>query len=1555
MPSNRVTWPYKGRVDANARGDQPELTTSEAQNVRNYASGTERLQGGQRPGLVKWTSAQPNGSNPIQALNTLVYDRPPFTYSADPADIVAEWETTADTEATVLDVRVDNDGNSYWLLGDGTLQKRNSQGVSQWVEAFPRLGLEIVPRLSLDPFGGFYIGLQPAVSQGGPSKILSLVRTPEDEYSTLRWSIDLLESNITDLKWSAGLLFVGQNDDITQTGEVRVYDGLTGAEPNFVTSYATAWPLRQFDVCRGGIVYQAAPSLDRAITAVVDDDGGSPEIDWTPINLSNYEQRLHFWSDALKYDGLVSGTSSAIEDHRQLWVDYYNTVSSGFVDIIDDTGRSMSRRVNPNTELPVYDPVAINNNPGLRFDPSTGGDYFEGQAQSADLSMYGAECSLLPPRGGTGPWLRTKPDVLSKLPRSLGMWPQSLQHTFAITMLVRCNSDAPQIVYGFNLVGDISTAGKRRGMRNGFVVVANADLPSDGYMMSHYDGSQNGTYKGFGYTQNGSERNPLVSNPGRFMLMPVNRSLNQIGSALTNTDIDGSGFEVGQDTGNSQEAVADPGPNTLKAYLITIVVEWTGSAYNIRLRVNGTESTALTFLPDNFETLYEPQDCFGGQVFRNRHFTDIFGGIDWPGGFYLNTGPFDGWLMEAVTYFADTTAGGAAPHNKTYGDRASGAGSSSNFFLDVEKVEAYMAWHYGVNGSVLVAPSVPGAGTDGNQYTGSAPSGGTGGVSADVSGATIAEQLRSSLGLCAKVSLSTNNHVWAYAGAGFGYSQTVNPENGLIWTLGPKDLGYPLSSGSPIAGDPNWDFAAISRKLRDNGTIATVRRAGYCEVHFYEVPSAGDTIVFRNLAGGIVNTVTFVSGSPGAQEVQVTGSTTLNGLFDDTSAGGFQEKVTDAATGQSPWSALPAGGGKPVFVPASTVPFRTLRIYAQSIAATPDFEVAITGSYGLVRFQMTSGLDGDTGSDDTDAWTFAGDYNAGQPDPDDINARIDHDFENNVFLPSRGNKPGGTKANHIWRVTAAPQSGTPTDIINTVAPYPNSAPSVDVNWKYDINGSAGSDFAVTAVAVRPDELQFYPDEDVGGTAHLWVGNDNINKDGAINNGIWTQHKLNLIKRTPLKANARRLQYLAVVSGAAYRLNDAKTAWDALGTIADTTGAVYTDMVSAFGQMFFVTDGAYYKYDPIRGNDVVEAWTAETAGEMPEGCRLAAFHRGRLVLARSDLDPFRIYASAVGDPYDWDLSPLIESPTAAFGGSNQDQTRNPDIVNALAPFYDDVLLVGGDHSITQFRGDLSALGQIDYFTDVTGMAFGHSWALSPEGLLYFFGSRGGVWVMQPTTDGRAQPPVEITRDTIAEALRKIDLTNYLVRLMWDHDAQGLHVYLTPNQGSVSTANIHYYYEARTKSWWEVTLGTTGLQPVSCALLDGNTPDERQAAIGCNDGYIRRFADSAADDDGTAISSSVLIGPLVAPEAELEQRISALQATLAASGGCNYEVYASDSPVLPVSPQSTGTLAANRNQRVSVRVRGGYVWIRLTNASSAARWALESLFIDLHFAGRRRNRS
>lgn len=1558
MPRNRVTWPFKGRVDANARGDQPELTTSEARNVRNYASGTERLQGGQRPGLVKWSSARPNGFSSIQSLTTLVYDQPPFTYSADPDDISAAWEFEADTGAQVLDVQVDNDGNSYWLLSDGSIQKRNSQGASQWLESFPRSDLAIVPRLAIDPFGGFYVALQPAPNIGGPTaRIIKLTRTAQDEYASINWTIDLPRNNVTDLKWQANLLWVGQNDNLLQRGEIRVYDGLQADQPAFVSDYLTAWPLRQFDISRGGIVYQAAPSLERALSAVVDDGGNDPDVDWSPINLLNYEQRLHFWTDAQRFSGGVSGQEVSLLDHRQDWVDYYNTISSGFPDVADNTVRSLSRTKGGNV-LPQYDPVAINNLPGYRFDRD--------RATTNDDSFFGPECSVSPQRGGTGPWVRTKPDVVSKLPRSLGMWPQTEQHTFASTWLVRLADDEPQVIFSASILDDRDQAADgavgsnaSKGQRNCIKIIANADYPLDALgnpVTVDTINVSNATT--FGTTLFGGNFNPeMVSDPGRFMLVSPTYAWNLEAGYGTDIDTyDGGALAVAQVGGNTEAVAADPGPNDDRVYLVTLVVEYKGpgSGYGMRLRVNGTESPEVTYIPESHENLKEPQEVMGGRAFKD----EVAGNPlarSYAGGRDMNCPGMNGWLMEQITYFADTTSPTATPHDKTYGTRASGSGSSSNFFLDVEKVEAYMAWHYGVNAAVLVTPAVPGVGTDGNQYTGSPPGGGTGGVSASIAGAVIQEQLRSSLGICAKTSLTTNTHVWAYAGAGFGYCQTVNPENGVVWTLGPKDLGYPVdAAGDPVAGDANWDFGAIARKLVDSGTTAVVRRAGYAEVHFYGVPVAGDTIQFTNDSGGIVNTLTFVSGTPGAQEIQITGSTTLDDLFDDKTAGGFRDKLSDAASGTSPWVALPDGGAVAVYVPKSVVPFRTLRLYYKTTAANPDFQVNVTGSYALVRFQMINGLSGDTADDDLDAWSFGGDYQAGQPDPDDIQARMDHDFGNNVVMPARGRTSVGTKQNHIWRLVPAPQSSSPTDVLNTVAPYPNLVGQVDVNYKYNVNGSVGTDFAVTAVAFRPDETQFYPDEKITGSPYVWVGNDNIDSSGDITAGLLSQHKLELVQRTPVKQNARRVQYFATVQANAYRLSGDKLSWTDLGVIANSSSAVYHEVVPAFGQLFFVVDGKYSYYDPLRSGDSVEPWTASTAGEMPEGCRLAAFYRGRLVLARSDVDPFRIYASAVGDPFDWDLSPAITTPTAAFGGSNQDQTRNPDIINALAPFYDDVLLVGGDHSITQFRGDLSELGQIDYFTDVTGMAFGHSWALSPEGLLYFFGSRGGVWVMQPTTDGRAQPPVEITRDTIAQALRSINLTNYLVRLMWDHDAQGLHVYLTPNQGTVSTSNIHYFYEARTKSWWEVTLATTGLQPVCCGLLDGDTPDERQAAIGCYDGYIRRFADSAANDDGEAIDSSVLIGPLVAPEAELEQRISALQATLASTGGCDYEVYANDHPVLPVSPQSTGTLVADRNQRVSVRVRGGYVWIRLTNAASAARWALESLFIDLHYAGRRRNR-
>jgi hypothetical protein len=498
------------------------------------------------------------------------------------------------------------------------------------------------------------------------------------------------------------------------------------------------------------------------------------------------------------------------------------------------------------------------------------------------------------------------------------------------------------------------------------------------------------------------------------------------------------------------------------------------------------------------------------------------------------------------------------------------------------------------------------------------------------------------------------------------------------------------------------------------------------------------------------------------------------------------------------------------------------------------------------------------------------------------------------------------------------------------------------------------------LGLQPQAEYKYPTDAVSGPEYLYGCNDNVDDDGNITPELKSVHKIALIQRSTNNDPTRRIKHFAVRGPKLYMLDPSSGSptWADKGTItrgfaSGETESYYTSSATVFGEKFFVNNGAYYKYSPV--SDTVEAVVADK-GEIPEGCRLTTFYRGRWVVARGDKDPYSIHASAVGDPLNWDFYSLAPKVTDAFSGANQDTASNPDVVNALAPFYDDVLIVGGENSITQYRGDLSSLGEIDYFTDSTGFAFGDSWCLSPSGNLYFFGSRGGVWVMQPKVDARTVPPVEITASTIAEALRDVNLQTHLVRLVWDYAEQGFHVFITPiDADSVSSSQQHWYYCERTKSWWREQFGTTALQPFSAALLAGDTADQRRVAIAGTDGYLRIYDGAASSDDGTLIASKALIGPILPPDTALEARINSLNAVLGnVDTGCSWALYASDDPALPGAAVATGTFTQGRNPRISARARGSYLWLELSNLTAGGRWAVESIFADIHNAGRKRDR-
>ena len=392
------------------------------------------------------------------------------------------------------------------------------------------------------------------------------------------------------------------------------------------------------------------------------------------------------------------------------------------------------------------------------------------------------------------------------------------------------------------------------------------------------------------------------------------------------------------------------------------------------------------------------------------------------------------------------------------------------------------------------------------------------------------------------------------------------------------------------------------------------------------------------------------------------------------------------------------------------------------------------------------------------------------------------------------------------------------------------------------------------------------------------------------------------------------------------------------------------MVSAY-QKVYITDGTIYKvYDP-KTNTATE-WTAGASGRIPEGCRLMTFWRGRMVLARGPDDPFNWHMSAAGDPDDWDLFPP-DGPleTQAISGNNSEVGGNHDIINAIIPYDRERLIFGGDHTIHMMWGDPMAGGVITMLSDATGIAYGSGHAKDSQGILYFFGSRGGVYAISPggAADRISNHPQKISSQTIDRRLEKVNFDTHYVTMAWDDVNQKLHVYQMPF--ALNTEQMeHWVWEKRTQSWWIDTFASLDLEPTAVFLMDGDEPDDRIIAVGCQDGYVRYPDRDATSDDGYPIDSYVVIGPLFTGTDKVRIRNPKINLSND-QGGCWLEMSSSDTADSIGDPVHRVRLLPGQNRRAMIGVRGAYCWLKLRSAANGFRWAYESGSVEAIPAGRR----
>jgi hypothetical protein len=437
------------------------------------------------------------------------------------------------------------------------------------------------------------------------------------------------------------------------------------------------------------------------------------------------------------------------------------------------------------------------------------------------------------------------------------------------------------------------------------------------------------------------------------------------------------------------------------------------------------------------------------------------------------------------------------------------------------------------------------------------------------------------------------------------------------------------------------------------------------------------------------------------------------------------------------------------------------------------------------------------------------------------------------------------------------------------------------------------------------------------------------------------------------ASLRTTKLVTVSGGSLYSggKDGVSIATGANASIFNASGPVR--MQQAYGKMY-LCDGVaahYTVYDSL--TNTASLWTP-LEGTLPVGsvdatkaCTMIALYRGRVVLSGLQEDPQNWFMSKTGaisgeDPVDnplrWNYTPAISTPTMAIAGNNSDAGLMGDVVTCLAPYNDDLMFMGGDHTLWVMRGDPAAGGLIDNISYQTGVVGPEAWTRDPEGNFYFFGA-GALWRI----DLGSTSPRPLSKGILDRTFGAIDYATYRVRLLWDDVHKGVHMYFTP-LNLPTTSPYHYYWDARTEGFWKDQYPAV-VGPTACWLYDADLPSDRALLVGGFDSYIRQIsATFTKDDDGTAIASHVRYAPILLGGDVANSRLSEIVPVLAeASDPVSIRVFAApsaESVTEVTTPQVSRVLHAGRNPTLRQRVTGNALQIELRNAVSA--WATATYY-------------
>jgi len=360
------------------------------------------------------------------------------------------------------------------------------------------------------------------------------------------------------------------------------------------------------------------------------------------------------------------------------------------------------------------------------------------------------------------------------------------------------------------------------------------------------------------------------------------------------------------------------------------------------------------------------------------------------------------------------------------------------------------------------------------------------------------------------------------------------------------------------------------------------------------------------------------------------------------------------------------------------------------------------------------------------------------------------------------------------------------------------------------------------------------------------------------------------------------------------------------------------------------------------------------GSMPDKAYLGCLYRGRCVLAGNPNYPYQWYMSRQANPWDWLYG--ANDAQAPVAGGNSDAGKIGDIIRCLIPYKDDYLIFGCANSIWVLRGDPCEGGSIDEVDRTVGIFGAKSWCFDNAGNLYFWGT-GGVYRL-PAGFG----PIEHISSLYMPKLiddEAPDPSTHRIIMAYDRQRNGILICITKLSDGT---NSNYWYDLKTGGFYPESYPTE-CGAYSLLYYDALDKDYRHLLVGCKDGYIRNFKESAKDDDSgssdTAISSYATLSIIkLVEEDDREGKITSLTFELAggASGsdfsdadGLSYEIHVGDDAETVLekirngdTAFASGTLTGpGRANRIRTRARGAYLGLKLYNSTASQTWAINRI--------------